>query len=122
VHVLTAYTGTHDNNTVRGWFLEDSTTGERRTLEGYFGREITAENAPDTLIRIVLASVAERAVIPLQDYLGLGSEARMNTPSIPSGNWRWKVRKSQLTKNLASRMKILAELYGRNKAETSKKA
>jgi 4-alpha-glucanotransferase len=122
VHGLTAYTGTHDNNTVRGWFLEDSTAGERRTLEEYCGREITAENAPDALIRLVFASVAERAVIPLQDHLGLGSEARMNTPSTPSGNWRWKVRKSQLTKNLSSRMKILTELYGRNRTEISKKA
>ena len=122
VRGLTAYTGTHDNNTVRGWFLEDSTAYERKTLEEYCGREITAENAPDTLIRMVLASIAERVVIPLQDYLGLGSEARMNTPSIPSGNWRWRVRKSQLTKKLSSGMKKLAELYGRNRVGDSKKA
>lgn len=110
---LTAYTGTHDNNTIEGWYSEDASEDERRTFRKYTGRSADGESAADAVIRLVLSSVAERAVVPLQDYLGLGSEGRMNTPSVPSGNWEWKARQEHLSGELSGRMANLAAIYGR---------
>lgn len=110
---LTAYTGTHDNNTIEGWYSEDASEDERRTFREYTGRSADGESAADAVIRLVLSSVAERAVVPLQDYLGLGSEGRMNTPSVPSGNWEWKARQEHLSGELSGRMANLAAIYGR---------
>ena len=97
------YTGTHDNNTTRGWFdgndnetrkqFEIRATRKRaRRLTGGTARTITRD-----LVRFALESRAQLAVIPMQDYLGLGSQARMNTPGSLSGNWQWRVDASQLT-------------------------
>lgn len=113
VRELTAYSGTHDNNTVRGWFLKDASDEERLTLEAYAGHEITESNVADTVVRLVLSSVADRTVIPLQDYIRLGAEGRMNTPSVPSGNWEWRASSTCFTNELVLRMKKLATLYGR---------
>lgn len=110
---LAAYTGTHDNNTIEGWYSEDASENERRTFLEYTGRSADGVSAADTVIRLVLSSVAERAVVPLQDYLGLGSEGRMNTPSVPSGNWEWKARQEHLSVGLSQRMANLAGIYGR---------
>lgn len=110
---LTAYTGTHDNNTIEGWYSEDASEDERRTFRKYTGRSADGESAADAVIRLVLSSVAERAVVPLQDYLGLGSEGRMNTPSVPSGNWEWEARQEHLSGELSGRMANLAAIYGR---------
>ena len=91
---VVAYTGTHDNDTTVGWFnqlSEMNTTDAEKTREfclNYLqseGREINWD-----FIRAVLASVAGTTIIPLQDVLGLGSEARMNTPNTTNGNWRWR--------------------------------
>ena len=91
---VVAYTGTHDNDTTVGWFnqLSEMTTKEaektRASCLNYFqsdGREINWD-----FIRAGLASVADTTIIPLQDVLGLGSEARMNTPNTMSGNWSWR--------------------------------
>ena len=65
------------------------------------------------LIRASLASVADMAIIPLQDVLGLGSEARMNLPARPSGNWRWRFKNSQLTLEIRERLKEMVQLYDR---------
>ncbi|GAB1427254.1 hypothetical protein MASR2M17_06800 [Aminivibrio sp.] len=111
---LVAYTGTHDNNTALGWFRSDASEEERKALKNYLGRGVDEADLPDALIRLVLSSVADRAVIPLQDYLSLGEEARMNRPSTPRGNWEWRVSKEALTDGLAERMKGLAGIYGRD--------
>ncbi|HJW74620.1 MAG TPA: 4-alpha-glucanotransferase, partial [Thermoleophilia bacterium] len=118
---LVAYTGTHDNDTVLGWWASRAGAGSTRTEE-----EIEVERAHAkaylatdggemnwVLLRAVYASVAELAMAPLQDLLGLSSEARMNTPSTPSGNWRWRFEERALTPALAERVRGLAELYGR---------
>ena len=110
---LVAYTGTHDNNTALGWFRSDASEAEREILKKYLGRDIEEPDIPGALIRLVLSSVADRTVIPLQDYLSLGEESRMNRPSTPSGNWEWRVREEALTEDLSKRMKGLAGLYGR---------
>jgi len=111
---LAAYTGTHDNNTALGWFRDDASKEERHNLERYIGRPLAESEVPDALIRMVMASVAQRAIIPIQDYLDLGGEARMNKPSTPSGNWEWRAESSVFTEELSRRMLKLSEIYGRN--------
>jgi 4-alpha-glucanotransferase len=104
------YTGTHDNDTARGWYAA-LTPEERERVWDYLGcdgREIEW-----ALIRAAYASVAERAVVPMQDVLGLGSEARMNTPSQPAGNWSWRVSADAFRPELAARLRRMAALAGR---------
>jgi 4-alpha-glucanotransferase len=105
------YTGTHDNNTTLGWYREDAGESERDQLRRYLatdGREVHWD-----LIRAALASVADLAVIPHQDVAGLGSEGRMNTPSEPDGNWRFRLPEWALSKWHGVRLAELIDLYGR---------
>jgi 4-alpha-glucanotransferase len=93
---VVAYTGTHDNDTTLGWFWGDNVRHDRRRLDRNRRRLLTltgtrAEEINWDLIKIVLASAAETAVVPVQDLLGLGSEARMNTPGQEEGNWIWRM-------------------------------
>jgi 4-alpha-glucanotransferase len=106
-----AYTGTHDNDTTRGWFaqLDES---EREHMSDYLGRP--QEDMPWPLARAALASVAGLAVLPMQDVLELGAEARMNTPSTSDGNWRWRFSWDQLTDARQARLAHLVRLYGRD--------
>lgn len=92
-----AYTGTHDNAPTKGWFAENASHEEKEKLSIYAGHEVTEDSAASTLIRLTLASVADMAVVPVQDILGLGMEARMNTPATTSGNWAWRLAPGQLT-------------------------
>jgi 4-alpha-glucanotransferase len=107
-----AYTGTHDNPTSIGWL---KTAGFEDVLfaREYLGlRDIREGNW--AFIRAVLACVANLAIVPLQDYLGLGSTARMNTPSTTGGNnWRWRVQSDALTGDLAQKIARLTKIYGR---------
>lgn len=111
VRNLAAYTGTHDNNTAEGWYWNDASPEERRLLEKYSPG--LAGGPAASLVRLVLGSAAERAIIPLQDYLGIGPEGRMNTPSTPRGNWEWRAEADRLTPGLSERMEELARVYGR---------
>lgn len=104
------YTGTHDNDTTRGWW-ETLTGAERAFAQAYLG--IRGADISWDLIRVALASVADLAIVPLQDLLALGSEARMNAPGEPAGNWRWRVNADALTPALAARLRALTELYDR---------
>ncbi|MCA1808959.1 MAG: 4-alpha-glucanotransferase, partial [Lentisphaerae bacterium] len=92
-----AYTGTHDNNTARGWFEGEASARELARLSDYAGRRVRAADAAREMVRQVMASPADLAVFPLQDILGLGAEARMNRPGTATGNWRWRVRSAQLS-------------------------
>ena len=107
------YTGTHDNNTARGWIEEDATEEEKKSFSRYLGREPSAEEVPGELIRLAMMSVADTTILPAQDLLGLGSEARMNTPSTQKGNWRWKLLPGQVTSAHGERLRELTEIYGR---------
>jgi len=104
------YTGTHDNDTAAGWFARASPETRARALEylGCDGRDL-----PWSLIRATLTSVADRAVVPMQDVLGLGTEARMNEPALPDGNWRWRLTDAQLEAKTAARFRRLVDLSGR---------
>ncbi|MFM1887257.1 MAG: hypothetical protein RL026_2414 [Pseudomonadota bacterium] len=104
------YTGTHDNDTTRGWLsgLED---GARRHLQDYL--DLWDEDAIDMLVRAALSSVGRLAVLPMQDLLQLGSEARFNRPGTVAGNWQWRLDPGALEVPLARRHRELNELYGR---------
>jgi 4-alpha-glucanotransferase len=118
---VVAYTGTHDNDTVVGWFnsvagrdsMRDAEQAERerKFCLDYLntdGAEINWD-----FIRAAFASVAATAIIPLQDVLGLGSAARMNLPASTEGNWSWRFQSGALTGQIRERLRHLAELYGR---------
>jgi len=119
---VVAYTGTHDNDTTAGWFQsvagEGSTRSaqqierERKFCMDYLNTK--GEEIHWDFIRGVLASVANTAIVPLQDLLGLGTEARMNLPNSTEGNWSWRYEAGALTDAIATRLKQLTELYGRN--------
>ncbi|MEH2406930.1 4-alpha-glucanotransferase [Nostoc sp.] len=105
------YTGTHDNDTTLGWF-DTASDQEKQNLLLYLG-SISPEGIHWDLIRLALSSIANQAIIPLQDILGLGNQARMNFPSIPEGNWEWRYQPAALTQELGDRLKVLTELNGR---------
>jgi 4-alpha-glucanotransferase len=104
------YTGTHDNDTTAGWFATLA-AAERERLRHYAGGEVS--DPVRALVRLAYGSVAELAVVPLQDLIGLGSEARMNVPAEPRGNWEWRCEWSQLTAERTSWLRELARTYGR---------
>ena len=107
------YTGTHDNNTTRGWFEKEMTGHRRKNLFEYLGCKVPAGEISWALMRVAMRSVARLAVIPMQDVLGLGSEARMNTPAGRGANWLWRMRPGQTTARLADELRKLTETYGR---------
>lgn len=107
------YTGTHDNNTVRGWYEEEATDAEKDRLHAYLGRRVSARRVHEEFVRLAMASVAATAIIPMQDILGLGSRARMNRPASTDGNWRWRVHPRSLNASVAERLRHLTETYGR---------
>jgi 4-alpha-glucanotransferase len=104
------YTGTHDNDTAVGWYA--SAPGATRS---YCRRYLDCDGSDIAwdLIRAAWSSVAGWALAPMQDFLALGSDARMNIPSRGEGNWRWRLREQELTPDLAERIGELNELYGR---------
>ncbi len=107
------YTGSHDNNTTKGWY-DNADKNTRNFVRNYYrcnGSDIAWD-----LIRGALASVAELAIIPMQDILSLGEDARMNFPGKAEGNWQWRFKKNDLNYSLAAKLKGLTELYGRTKS------
>jgi 4-alpha-glucanotransferase len=107
------YPGTHDNNTIRGWFENEAPPEEKERLSRYLGRELDAENISWDVVRMAMMSVANTAVITMQDLLGLGQEARMNKPGLAQGNWGWRLLPGQADSSLARRIAEMVEIYGR---------
>ena len=105
------YTGTHDNDTILGWWESGTSEEERRHVLAYLGQSDDGINW--AMIRCAVNSVASLCVVPLQDLLGLGSESRMNTPSQPDGNWRWRFRTDLLTPHLAEKLASMAMVADR---------
>ncbi|MBC8164036.1 MAG: 4-alpha-glucanotransferase [Roseiflexaceae bacterium] len=104
------YTGTHDNDTTLGWWL-NLADWERSRVQTYLARD--GHDICWDMIRTAFASVAATAIVPLQDVLGLGSEARMNTPGLAAGNWSWRFRPEQIDGQARERLRITTEIYGR---------
>jgi len=113
------YTGTHDNNTVRGWFADEASEEARNRLESYIGRKALPAAVHRDFMRLAMMSVAGLAVVPLQDVLGLGREARMNTPSTGCGNWGWRFQESALGPAVRRELREMTETYGRASAGPS---
>lgn len=105
------YTGTHDNDTTVGWWNSGLSDHERRAVQAYVGR--CEDGINWGLIRLAQGSVASLAVVPLQDVLGLGSEARLNTPSTTAGNYLWRFQKASLIPALVEKLATLAEVTDR---------
>lgn len=107
------YTGTHDNNTVRGWFQKEAGPEERQRLSRYIGRTVKEDDIHWEFIRLGAMSAANTFVVPMQDVLGLGEEARMNRPATKGKNWRWRLLPHQLTHDLAEKFAGITETCGR---------
>lgn len=118
-HDLVVYTGTHDNDTLLGWWTSHTSTMSDEQAEAsraYARRYLDLARDADftwAAIRQLLASVARMAVIPVQDVIGLGSEARMNTPGVSDGNWTWRMQPSALTPEHARRLADMTTTFGR---------
>jgi 4-alpha-glucanotransferase len=104
------YTGTHDNDTTLGWW-NSAASHERRNAEAYVGR--ADDGIHWAFIRAAQSSAASLCIIPLQDVLGLGSDCRMNTPSLHGGNWKWRYAPGQLGSEMAAKLALLAEMTDR---------
>jgi len=115
-----AYTGTHDNNTMVGWYNEEGKP-HKKQIEKYIGKKITAKNVSDELSRLVMASVARVAILPLQDLLGLDQSNRLNDPG---GNmkdtWKWQLLPDQVKPEHAAKLNGWISIYGRGKGTNEK--
>ncbi len=105
------YTGTHDNETIVGWY-ENLEEERKEQVDTYFGLE-EGRDVNWVFIRAALSSVAETVIIPMQDYLGLGNEARINLPSSLGKNWEWRMKEEACSKKLAKKIHDLTKIYGR---------
>jgi 4-alpha-glucanotransferase len=112
------YTGTHDNNTIRGWFEQELTDQAKARLQRYLGSHISRENIHRQMIRLAMMSVADTVIIPLQDILGLGPDARLNQPAGAQDNWQWRLPKGRLTKQHAKWLTTATATYGRSRVST----
>lgn len=105
------YTGTHDNDTVMGWY-SSLTDADKDFAKRYMDLD-GSNDVCDKIIRLALGSVADTAIIPMQDYLELGGEARMNVPSTLGTNWKWRMKECAMTEELAEKMYKYTRMYGR---------
>ena len=105
------YTGTHDNDTALGWYTH-ATAQEKAFAKTYLGAE-DGESARWALLRAGQTSMARLFVAQMQDYLGLGSEARINVPGVAGGNWRWRMASGAATAELAEKIRTLTAAASR---------
>lgn len=108
------YTGTHDNNPVRGWIENETTEEHRQRMREYFGRDIPADILHTAFIRLAMSTVANTVIFPLQDILGQGSESRMNRPGTDNGNWKWRFSESMLTPEITENLASMIHIYARD--------
>ena len=107
------YTGTHDNNTVRGWFNKEASPEDKARVFQYIGRTVPEKDISWEFIRLGMMSLANTFIVPMQDVLGLGEEARMNVPATQTGNWRWRLLPEQMTSSLTEKLREITEGSGR---------
>jgi 4-alpha-glucanotransferase len=107
------YTGTHDNNTVKGWFRKEARPEDKQRLFRYIGQTVTEDDIHWEFIKLGAMSVANTFIVPLQDVLGLGEGARMNRPATKQGNWRWRLRPDMPMLDLAEKLARITETSGR---------
>ena len=107
------YTGTHDNNTVKGWWKCEASPEDRKRFFKYIGKEVPDQSIHWEFIRLATMSVANICIIPMQDVLGLSKEAKMNRPAKTEGNWQWRLKPDQINPSLLEKLKEITETYGR---------
>jgi len=108
-----AYTGTHDNNTLRGWFENDLSEGDKQKLSQYIQADSYRSDLNWILIKMLMDSRANLIIIPVQDILNLGQEHRMNIPGKAHGNWQWQISKGQITEDIAAKLRDISVSSGR---------
>lgn len=108
-----AYTGTHDNNTVVGWFNEELDDAAKKRLSQYTSITIDKTNIADIMLKTVYASVANTVIVPLQDLLSLSGMHRMNNPASTTGNWSWIAPHDAFSDNVKTKLRHYMELYDR---------
>jgi 4-alpha-glucanotransferase len=114
IHNSVVYTGTHDNNTTRGWFETEASAQVKDRLFEYRGRNVPLRRIHWEFVRMAMGSVADLCVIPAQDLIGLPAEARMNRPACKKGNWLWRLRKGKLGAAAAKKLRHLTSIYARD--------
>jgi 4-alpha-glucanotransferase len=108
-----AYTGTHDTNTVKGWFTKEATPEEKKNFFSYIGKKVSEDKVSEEFVNIAMASKANLSIIPIQDILGLGAKARMNIPAQHRGNWKWRVTKEQLARKELEKLGEITRKHNR---------
>lgn len=112
------YTGTHDNDTCLGWF-ETLKKSDRNFAIKYLNMKgLPDSEVPWEFIRAAMMSVSDHCIIPMQDFLSIGSRARINTPSTIGSNWTWRMGKKNFTKKIKKRISEMVKLYRRNGSDT----
>lgn len=107
------YTGTHDNNTTIGWYKEINKKDKKMCIDYMNNKNSRESEIHWDFICLAMRSVADTCIIPVQDYLGLGEEARINTPSTLGNNWTWRMKQNSISKKNIKKIKMLTKLYGR---------
>ena len=107
------YTGTHDNNTVRGWFEREAKPAVKKRIFRYLGRNVSKEEIHWEFIKLAMMSVADLVIIPMQDVLGLGEDARMNLPATSQGNWEWRLLPHQAGLEEADKLSEMTKISRR---------
>ena len=113
VHCV-AYTGTHDNNTIQGWFHQEAKPHEKANIAQVLQTKFTPRNLHWTMIEVLMRSRAETVIIPMPDFLGLREEARMNTPATKVNNWQWRLKANALTSRLAHKIARITKKANRS--------
>lgn len=107
------YTSTHDSNTIKGFFGKEANHEAKRQFFGYLGRRVPTSQVHWELIRLAMGSVAKLLIIPMQDVLGLGEQARMNRPGTVKGNWSWQLGPNEKMAAIARELAKLTRVFGR---------
>jgi len=107
------FTGTHDTNTVRGWFADEATAKQRKALFRYLGKTVSEKHVSREIVRLALASKANLSIVPLQDVLGLGSKARMNDPARRRSNWEWRATQDHMRRGELEEFGEMTEEFNR---------
>lgn len=115
VHNCVVYTGTHDNNTVRGWFKEETSDEDKSRISEYLGRELLEHKIHWEFIRLAMMSVANTVIFPMQDVLGLDSKHRMNLPATLDGNWKWRLLADQISQDVRDKLRRMTYLFNRQR-------
>ncbi|HYX10023.1 MAG TPA: 4-alpha-glucanotransferase [Bacteroidales bacterium] len=114
-HNTVAYTGTHDNNTLRGWYTKELTFHDHQRISNYLGKKTGISSVHKELVRLLIFSVADTVIFPLQDLFGAGHRARMNRPGKAKHNWEWRFTKEELKDSLSDWLYVINDLSGRIK-------